>query len=114
DIVAFYDYGNENAKMHLWRGQGSSFTYSWPWSVSGYNVEKISGRVVSGDFDNDGFIDDVAAFYDYGNGQTKMHLWRSNGSTFTYSWIWSTSGYDCDKITGRVVSGDFDNDGYHD
>jgi hypothetical protein len=114
DIAAFADYGNNTAKIHVWESNGKSFEYRWDWNIEGYDVNKITGRVVSGNFDNDAYNDDIAAFYDYGNGNVKMHVWRSNGTTFTYSWEWVETGYDCNMTTNRVVSGDFDNDGKKD
>ncbi len=126
DIAAFYDYGGGQTRIHVWTtntnfwGTGISFNYQnstgW-WSTFGYTAGQITDRVVSGDFDRDGYKDDIAAFYDNGGGNTSIHTWRSTGSSFTYSnsfgW-WNTSGYDANKITGRVVSGDFDRDGYKD
>lgn len=114
DIVGFYDYGNDLTKIHLWKSDGVGLAYSHSWTTTGYDANKITGRVVSGDFDNDGYVDDIAAFYDYGNDITKIHLWNSNGTNFVYSWSWSATGYDANKITKRIVSGDFDNDGSHD
>jgi hypothetical protein len=87
------------------------------YTQTGYDADKITGRVVSGDFDRDGFKDDVAVFYDYGGGVTKIHVFKSNGSTLvyegSYGW-WNSSGYTANKITDRVVSGDFDKDGWKD
>jgi len=93
------------------------------WTTSGYNLARIAGRVVSGDFDKDGYEDDIAAFYDYGNGQTRIHVWLTDTtffgqvSGFDYQWSsgwWSAFGYTAGRITGRVVSGDFDHDGDRD
>jgi|GEM_PF-1934321 len=114
DIATFYDYGNQHTTMHIWKSNGSSYSYLWSWDVNGFDANKITGRVVSGDFDGDGYKDDIAAFYDYGNQVTKAVLWRSNGLSFAYSWAWETSGYDANKITGRVVSADFNHDGLDD
>ncbi len=122
DIAAFYDYGDDVTKIHVWTSTGTSFEYngsnSWWSSGGGYKADKIAGRVVCGDFDNDGFKDDIAAFYDYGNNVTKIHVWKSTGSSFQFTgtttgW-WNSSAYNATKITGRVISGDFDRDGKHD
>lgn len=121
DIAVFYDYGGGQTRIHMFSASGSSnFSYGgstgW-WSTFGYHAGQITGRVVSGDFDRDGVWNDIAAFYDYGNGQTRIHVWRGNGSSFSYAggngW-WSTYGYTASKITGRVVAGDFDRDGHAD
>ena len=120
DIATFYAYGPTETRIHLFRSTGTSFNYSgssgW-WSSTGYLADKFTGRIVSGDFDNDGYHDDIATFYAYGPTETRIHLFRSTGTGFNYSgssgW-WSSTGYLADKFTGRIVSGDFDNDGYHD
>lgn len=115
DIAAFFDYGTET-RVHVWKSTGTSFTYQgengW-WKTNGYDAEKITGRVVSNDFNGDG-KDDIASFYDYGSGQTKLHVWLSTGTSFTYQgedgW-WKTTGYNANLIYDRVVSGDFNKDG---
>lgn len=120
DIAVFYDYGNANTRIHVWRSNGSSFepmsTVGW-FQSNQYNAQKIAGRIVSGDFDRDGFKDDIAAIYDYGNNNIRVHVWQSTGSTFgpmsTVGW-YQTGQYDPLKIAGRIVSGDFDRDGYED
>ncbi len=114
DIAAFCDYGNYDTRMHVWQTNGSSFSISTWWTSNGYNANKITNRVISGDFDRDGYKDDIACFYDYGNNQTRTHVWKSTGTSFLYSgssgW-WNVSGYDGNKVSGRLVSGDFDRDG---
>jgi len=121
DVAAFYDNGSSNTSLHMWLSSGTHITYQgsngW-WTTGGYNATKIAGRVVSGDFDGNGF-DDVAAFYDNGNSNTNIHTWLSSGTHITYQnssgwWIENDNGYNVEKITGRVVAGDFDNDGKHD
>ena len=84
------------------------------WNVTGYVANNITGRVVSGDFDNDGRQDDIAAFYDYGNNETRIHVWRGSGSSLQYHsalGYWNSTGYNANSLTGRVVAGDFFNDG---
>jgi hypothetical protein len=119
DIAAFYNYGGSTTQIHRWTASNNSFTISTFWPVSGYDVTKITNRVVSGDFDNDGFRDDIAAFYDYGSGNTRIHVWLGTPSGFTYQgsggwWSITNGGYDSNKITNRVVCGDFDHDGFQD
>ena len=116
DIAAFYDYGNGETRIHVFKSNGSTMVYSgsygW-WNVTGYTAGQITDRVVSGDFDRDGDIDDIAAFYDYGGGQTRIHVWLSTGSSFSYQsgtgW-WSSYGYSASQITNRVVSLNIDRD----
>lgn len=122
DIAGFYDYTNNQTALHVWRGDNMSLNYQgdqgW-WSSSTFNSSKIQGRTVSGDFDRNGIKDDIAAFYDYGNSHTEVHVWHSTGTNFNYlgSW-WKTGfgndGFDANRISYRVVAGDFDRDGYYD
>ena len=121
DIAAFYDYGGGQTRIHVWIGTGSGFNYQsstgWWSASSGYDATKITDKVVSGDFDRDGVEDDIAVLYDYGNTETRIHVWKSTGGAFDYSgstgW-WANSTYDATKILNRVVSGDFDRDGLND
>lgn len=121
DIAAFYNPSPEVARIDVWLSNGSSFIYSaedsW-WLKAGYDTEKIKGRVVCGDFDEDNYEDDIAVFYDYGGSKTRIHTFLSNGiDEFIYSnsagW-WSYNYYYANAVTNRVVTGDFDNDGYND
>lgn len=117
DIAAFYDYGNGETRIHVWKSTGSSFVYQYStgwWSSPAYTATRITNRVISGDFDRDGKEDDIAAFYDYGNGVSKIHVWKSTGSSFSYQHWWSNDHYNANNITGRVVSGDFNRDGKKD
>lgn len=116
DIAGIYDYGNNETRIHVWLGDQSHFTYMGAngfWQVQGYDANNVVGRVVSGDFDNDNKLDDIAAFYDYGNNETRIHVWRGDVNSFTYmgaNGFWNVSGYNANSVTGRVVSGDFDGD----
>jgi hypothetical protein len=125
DIAAFYDNGGGRTNLHVWTSAGDHLVFSGcegKWTPTSpdrdlsYDVTKINGRVVSGDFDNDGYKDDIAALYRNGSFDTKIHVWLFSGGSFTYQstpW-WSSTGYEANLITDRVVSGDFDNDGYKD
>ena len=116
DIAVFYDYGNSQTRIHMFKSTGSSFQYTGAagyWQSTGYDVNLIKGRVVSGDFNNNGFEDDIAAFYDYGNNQSKIHVFLGNINNFIYTGAngyWNNSGYNANTITGRVLSGDFNNE----
>lgn len=119
DIAAFYDYGNGETRIHTFRSNGSTFVYSgspgW-WKSTGYSASRVTDRVVSGDFDHDGNVDDIAAFYDYGGGHTRIHVWISNGSSLSYQYStgwWSSNGYVASKISTRVMSLNIDRDGHN-
>ncbi|MBD7910802.1 FG-GAP-like repeat-containing protein [Clostridium cibarium] len=119
DIAGMYDYGNGESRIHVFLSTGSSFSYpsayGW-WNETGYDANKITGRMVAGDFNGDG-KDDIAGMYDYGNGESRIHVFLSTGSSFSYQsaygW-WNETGYDANKITGRMVAGDFNGDGKDD
>ncbi|AEI32620.1 integrin-like repeat-containing cell wall-associated hydrolase [Clostridium acetobutylicum DSM 1731] len=118
DIAAMYDYGNTASRIHVFTSTGSSFNYSGPngwWSTpSGYDANKVTGRLVAGDFNGDKKAD-IAAMYDYGNTASRIHVFTSTGSSFSYTnsngWWGVSSGYDANRVTGRVVAGDFNGDG---
>ncbi|MEC5172295.1 T9SS type A sorting domain-containing protein [Chryseobacterium nepalense] len=120
DIAVFFDYGNNVTKIHVFRGTGSGFEYLGAggfWSASGYDAKLLGDRVISGDFDNDGKIDDIAAFYDYGNNETRIHVFRGTGTSFEYlgaDGFWKNINYPSNRIISKVISGDFDNDGKND
>lgn len=121
DIAAFYDYGAGETRIHVWLSNGTSFNYQgsngW-WKVKGYTASKITNRVVTGNFVKLKKYQDIAAFYDYGGGKTRLHVWKNTGSSFTYqssSGWWSSNSFTASNITGRVVSGLFDRrDRWHD
>lgn len=126
NIAAFYDYGDGKARIHVWSSNGENFSYSnfnqgWWESPAGFDINKIEGRIIVGNFCGDS-KDDIAAFYNCGYGQTKLLVWESKGTYFLYkengNWINNgssiVSGFDANKITGRVVSGDFYGDSHDD
>lgn len=113
DIAALYDYGSSAVKIHVFRFNGiTSITYQWYYEASGYNANMTTGRIVSGDFDRDGKVDDIAALYDYGSAGAKMHVFTSNGSSFSQRpYFWEATGYSASSTTGTLVSGNFDKSG---
>ncbi|WP_431167249.1 T9SS type A sorting domain-containing protein [Tenacibaculum halocynthiae] len=120
DIAAFYDYGNGETRIHVWLLTGSSFSYQYStgwWNSTGYTAGRVTDRVVSGDFDKDGKVDDIAAFYDYGNGETRIHVWLSTGANFwyqsSYGWFVSSpnENFYADRVSKRVLSLNIDRKG---
>ncbi|MGE5472859.1 MAG: fibronectin type III domain-containing protein [Ignavibacteriales bacterium] len=117
EIAAFYRYGSDLTKIHVWTANGSSFSIAewWNSGTGNYSASAITGRVAAGDYNGDG-KDEIAAFYDYGNDLTKIHIWIPSGSTFTQNEWWNggTGNYKTSLITGRVVAGDINGDGKDD
>ncbi|MFH1236203.1 MAG: peptidoglycan DD-metalloendopeptidase family protein [Parcubacteria group bacterium] len=122
DLACIYDYEGSECRIHTWCSNGSSFVYSdaigWWRYVSGYPSENVR-HAVAGDFDDDGYKDDVAALYDYGlqaNGKYRScwHVWLGTGSSFVYQGVgpgwWIIDGYDANRVID-AVAGDFDEDG---
>ncbi|KYN79074.1 hypothetical protein A0J52_07310 [Clostridium sporogenes] len=119
DIAAFYKVDDNTTNLHVWISTGSSFQYQYSqgwWNSKGYNSDKISSRIVAGDFNGDG-KDDIAAFYKVGDCNTNLHTWISTGSSFQYQYSqgwWNSNGYNSDQISNKVVAGDFNGDGKDD
>ena len=112
DIAGFYDYGQGVTRIHVWLNDGGRrFKYQrsagWWESSRGYDASRIV-NAVAGDFNSDG-LDDIAAFYDYGNSEIRIHIWLSNGEKFKYEgsrgW-WASKGYPAKNIV-NILSGEF-------
>ncbi len=119
DIASIYNYGSGTGAIHVWLSTGTSFWYQgnngWR-TLSQYDVTKLNGRVIAGDFNGDG-KDDIAGFYDYGSNTGAIHVFLSTGSYFAYQGNdgWRTlSQYNVNKLTDRLVSDDFNGDGKDD
>jgi hypothetical protein len=106
DLAAFYDYGGGQTRIHVWKGGFGSYTAHEVWTSTSYTANQINNRVVAGDFDRDGKWDDIAAFYDYGGGQTRIHVWESTGSSINFSAFtyWTGMSYTAGQVTGKVVA----------
>ncbi|MCI8554180.1 MAG: hypothetical protein HFJ80_04460 [Clostridiales bacterium] len=117
DVAALYDYDGQNEySIHVWRSAGNSFSATQWWLDDRlYDVENVTNRVVSGDFNGDG-KDDIAALYHYGGeNEYAIHVWSSSGSSFSKpSWWLGDRQYNVNNVTGRVAVGDFNGDGKDD
>lgn len=117
DIATFYHYGGNHSKAFVFLSNGSSFSVSnagW-WEGTSFNASRMTGCLVSGDFDHDGFHDDVLGLYDYGNLTSSFFVWRGSTSTFNSGGaVWTSTQYEGQRTATRMVSGDFDQDGFHD
>ncbi|MGD1848893.1 MAG: T9SS type A sorting domain-containing protein [Salibacteraceae bacterium] len=125
DMAAFHYIPGVGSRLHAWTTDEDRFIYrggnGWlPDYMLGYDAGRLTGRMFSGDFNGDG-RDDVGGFYDNGNGESRLHVFLSNGTHgFTHQGQlgWSSaligSGYDASKYQHRVVSGDFNGDNLDD
>ncbi len=116
DIAVIYRNYTNNIEILVWKSLGNGYCYKGSWHTSNsFDALKISGKIVAGDFDRDGYKDDIAALYDYGNNHTSIFVWKSTGSSFSWPGTWYSSySFNAGKTTGKIVSGDFDRDGKHD
>ena len=116
DIAAVYDYGAETAGILVWKSLGDGFdemATKYKSLVGDVDANRLTGRTVAGDFNNDG-KDDIAGLYDYGGATTGVIVWTSTETGFNKESIWDSSGtgnFNANNTTGRVVAGDFDGDG---
>lgn len=117
DIATFYDYGNCSTTIHTFMSTGGLFNYQgdagwWSSSPGGYCLSSIP-QTVSGDFNGDGNTD-IAAFYDYGGGQTRIHVFLDDPANrrFNYQgdagW-WIGTAFSVAGIK-YALAGDFNGD----
>lgn len=120
DICVFYEYAGTQTKAWVFKSTGSGFPGAhmyWDSGAGNFNADNITGRLATGDFDHDGYNDDVCVLYSYPNSQTKAWVFKSNGSNFPGAnmfWDSGTGGFSAAKMTNRIVVGDYDTDGYDD
>ncbi|MGY0231556.1 FG-GAP-like repeat-containing protein [Longispora urticae] len=115
DVLAFYDYGNDNLGAWLFPGTGdgvgreqhlwSTGNGMWNWSRSTF---------LGGDFNADGRAD-VLAFYDYGNDNLGAWLFPGAGAGVgREQHLWSTGNGMWNPQRGKYTAGDFNADGRQD
>ncbi|MEX1995229.1 MAG: VCBS repeat-containing protein, partial [Candidatus Saccharimonadales bacterium] len=117
DIAAFYDYGSCQTRLHTFLSTGGNLDFQgevgW-WSSSDYCADKII-HTVSGDFDGNG-ISEIAVFNAVSPGETAIHVFKSDGSSFEFQgadgW-WRSTGYTSTQVK-HVLAGDFNKDGKDD
>lgn len=116
DIAAFYDYDQERTKVYVWLSDSKQFAWPGTWWVGhDFNSTRIQGTMVSGDFDHDGFQDDIATLYDYSDNYCKAFVWTTKGKSFNWPYTWfEEADFAAGKAKGNVVAGDFDGNGYRD
>jgi hypothetical protein len=116
DIAAFYNYEMKATKVYVWMSDKTQF--GWPgtwWIGKDFDATRIQGTLAAGDFDCDGFKDDMAALYDYSDGFCKAFVWTTDKNKFNWPYTWfAQSGFDAGKLKGNVIAGDFDQNGFDD
>lgn len=115
DIAAIYEIGLNQTSLTVWLNNEGEYTPQRWWYGGDFDANQVAQTIVAGDFDNDGFIDDIAAFYDYEQKTTKVFVWNSDGTKFAWpgTW-WIGNDFNATRIQGTMVAGDFDHDGFQD
>lgn len=104
EVLMFYDYGNRYTGMfELKMGSDGKFTDRYAWESLTFDANATKGKIVAGDFDGDK-RDEVAMFYDYGNGTTKIWSLKNTNNVYSASETFDAPSFDASKITGKVVS----------
>ncbi len=116
DIALFYRMNEGETRINVLRSEGDRLAPDaqvW-WQSTGYWPGRVA-HVLPGDFDGDGRTD-LAALYDYGGCQSRVHMFLSTGDGFRYSgpqaW-WRAEDF-CAEEVSHAASGDFDGDGQAD
>ncbi|MFD5716653.1 FG-GAP-like repeat-containing protein [Streptomyces sp. NPDC127036] len=118
DVAAFYGYDDGKVSLFTWLGKGDG-TFgdrltSWTVDPGNWTFDAVTAE--AGDFDGDG-RDDIAAWYDYRNGDDKLFtfLARPDGgfaSPFSSFARTAADGWDVGRM--KFATGDYDGDGRDD
>jgi len=113
DIASIYEIGENKTALTVWINNKGEFTPSRWWYGTDFDANQVDQTIVAGDFDKDGFVDDIAAFYNYEQSQTKVFVWKSDAKKFDWpgTW-WIGNDFNSTRIKGSIVVGDFDHDGF--
>lgn len=117
DIAAMYGYADGKTRVHVWLSNGTSLEQRTPWFIQdipdNYDVERVKNRFVAGDFNDDG-KDDIGTLYEYSGGTMMLHVFVSQGDTFSWWQKWyhssTTGSFYASAVTG-FNSGDYNGDG---
>jgi surface antigen len=115
DTASFFDYGSSHSKLFTFDGSASGLQAPVEnWNSGAGNWNAPNTKCVAEDFNGDG-KSDIACMFNYGSNTVKIFIFYGSTSGLAapvekwYSgsgnWNWSES---------RLVSGDFDGDGYGD
>ncbi|MFD9497988.1 FG-GAP-like repeat-containing protein [Streptomyces sp. NPDC060035] len=118
DVAAFIGYDDGRVTLFTWLGTGSG-TFAAPfssWTAAPGNWTFDAMTAQAGDFDGDG-RDDVAVWYDYGNGDDKLFTLLADvnggfaGHFSSFARV-DADGWHVERM--KFVTGDFNGDGRDD
>ncbi len=120
DIAGYRDMGNNSSRIEVFMSSSEGkfkpdgHGKKW-WEANNYDANQFTGRLVAGDFTNNGRYD-IAGFRDMGNNSSRIEVFMSSSEGkfkpdgHGKKW-WEANNYDANQFTGRLVAGDFTNDG---
>ncbi|MEU8706302.1 FG-GAP-like repeat-containing protein [Streptomyces sp. NPDC048565] len=118
DVAAFYGYDDGRVSLLTWLGKGdgtfAGHFASWTVTPGNWTFDAITAE--AGDFDGDG-RDDIAAWYDYRNGDDKLFTFLADadggfGTPFSSFARTAADGWEVQRM--KFATGDFDGDGRDD
>ncbi|MGY0231455.1 LamG-like jellyroll fold domain-containing protein [Longispora urticae] len=111
-------YRGDDLSFRIWTAlaqpDGVSFAVAAAWHTQPPNSFNMAfSKWVSGDFNGDGAAD-LATFYDYGNGLTRMFVYRSTGIGLIQEVWWVSNTGTWDSARAQYTVGDLNGDGIDD
>ncbi|MFE6977897.1 FG-GAP-like repeat-containing protein [Streptomyces sp. NPDC057682] len=118
DVAAFYGYDGGKVSLFTWlgKGNGTFADYLTSWSVEPGNWTFDAITAQAGDFNGDG-RDDIAAWYDYHNGDDKLFTFLADSDGGFATPFSSFARAEADKWQVermKFATGDFNGDGRDD
>ncbi|GGQ77476.1 trypsin-like serine protease [Couchioplanes azureus] len=108
NVRAFYGYDGARTSLFTFTGSPVAPAQSWDSGPNSWSGARV--KAVEGDFDGDG-TQDVAAFYNYDNAQTKLWLFSAADGKTGSKLAWDSGRGNWDWSKADYVAGDFDGDG---